>query len=156
MSHYEKGLEVLSELFSRDCIFALATNQDHIPSVREVDTYYTDGALWIVTYGLSKKVKDIVSNPNVALCHGLYSFTGKAYNMGHPLDKDNKDIREKLIKAFDSWYFKHNNEQDENMCYVKVELTSGFFYKEGLGYKVDFINQITEVFPFEPDIAVLE
>ncbi|MNC72966.1 hypothetical protein D3C75_1240940 [compost metagenome] len=76
--------------------------------------------------------------------------------MGHPLKPHNSEIREKLINAFEPWYFKHNNENDENMCFVKVELTHGFFYKEGMGYKVDFIAQEADEFPFEFDIVLVE
>ena len=39
-----------------------------------VDAYYEDGSFWIVTYGDSKKVSEITSNPNVAFCHNLFSF----------------------------------------------------------------------------------
>ena len=34
-----------------------------------------------------------------------------------------------------------NNENDKNMCYIKIDLSHGFFYKDGTGYDVDFINK---------------
>ena len=152
MNTYEKSLKVLEELFGRDDQFSLATVRGHSPSIRVVDTYYSERAFWIVTYALSNKVKEIEENPNVALCKGFYNFTGKAYNAGHPLEKKNLFIREKLVEAFKPWYFAHNNEGDENMCYIKVELEKGFFHRDGRGYKVDFINQQAETFPFAPDV----
>ena len=152
MTVYEKSLAVLTELFGRDFQFALATSYDNVPAVRTVDTYYDNGVFWIVTYGKSNKVREMEANPNVALCHNLYSFSGKAFNAGHPLKSGNKAIREKLIKAFEPWYFAHNDENDENMCYIRVELSSGFFYKDGMGYKVDFIGKTADAFSFRPDI----
>lgn len=144
----------MNELFARDYQFALATTNGNIPSVRFVDTYYDKGCFFIVTYAKSNKVKEIEINKNVSLCNKLYSFRGIAFNIGHPLNPQNSEIREKLIEAFEPWYFKHNNENDENMCYVKVELTQGFVYKDGKGYKVDFITHEAEEIPFEFDIML--
>lgn len=154
MELFEKSRNVLTDLFSRDFLFSLATVKDQKPAVRVIDTYYENGVFWVVTYALSNKVKEIEANPNVALCNNFYSFTGNAYNVGHPLKDENREIREKLIKVFEPWYFAHNDENDKNMCYVKIELTSGFFHKDGKGYKVDFVNKTAEEFPFTPVVEV--
>lgn len=156
MEAFEKSLKVMNELFARDYQFALATANNDIPSVRFVDTFYDNGCFYIVTYAKSNKVREIEINKNVSLCNKLYSFKGVAYNQGHPLEPQNREIREKLISAFEPWYFKHNNENDENMCYVKVELTNGFLYKDGTGFKVDFIARDAEEFPFDFDIGIIE
>ena len=153
---YKKSLEVLQELFARDYQFALATSNDNVPSVRFIDTFYNDGSFYIVSYAKSQKVMDIEKNSKVSMCNKLYRFSGAAYNIGHPLLEENLEIREKLIKAFEPWYFAHNNENDENMCYLKIELKEGFFYKDGTGYKVDFENKKAEEFPFQFDIALID
>lgn len=152
MSDYAQCLGVLEELFRKDCLFSLATAKDNIPSVRVVDTYYEHEAFWIVTYAKSQKVIEIESNPNVALCHNFYSFRGKAFNVGHPLNENHKEIRAKLIVAFQPWYFAHNNEDDEHMCYVKFVPETGFFYQNGTGYKANFLKKEVEQFPFESPI----
>lgn len=156
MNVYEEGLGVLETLFARDYQFALATSNDNIPSVRFIDTFYDSGAFYIVTYGNSQKVKEIEKNPMVALSKDLYRFTGTARNIGHPLSEKNRKIREKLIRIFEPWYFAHNNENDENMCYVKVYLNKGFFYKDNTGYKVDFDRKSSEKFPFIFDIIKID
>lgn len=153
MDTYESAMHVMTELFAKDCQLALATSHDDKPSVRFVDTYYQDGAFYVVTYGKSRKVQEIRSNSQVSLCKKLYQFNGNAYDIGHPLEPANKDIRDKLIKEFSPWYFAHNNENDENMCYVRIDLVDGFFYKDGTGYKVDFENKSSEEFPFDFDIV---
>ncbi|HCF37647.1 MAG TPA: pyridoxamine 5-phosphate oxidase [Thermosipho africanus] len=149
MTTYERSLNILEELFARDYQFALATSNDNIPSVRFVDTFYDDCAFYIVTYAKSKKVKEIEKNPEISMCNKLYRFSGIARNIGHPLLEENHAIRQKLIKVFEPWYFAHNDENDENMCYVKIELKQGFFYKEDIGYKVDFEERKVEEFPFK-------
>lgn len=156
MTTYEKSINVLEELFAIDYQFALATSNDNIPSVRFVDAFYNDCAFYIVTYAKSQKVKDIEKNPEISMCNKLYRFSGIARNTGHPLSEENHAIRQKLIRVFEPWYFAHNDENDENMCYVKIELKQGFFYKEGTGYKVDFEKQKAEEFPFAFDIVIID
>lgn len=152
MNAYEKVEDVMVDLFQKDYQFALATAKDNTPSVRYIDTYYQEGAFYVVTYALSQKVKEIMENGQVSLCHKLYRFRGNAINIGHPLKEENLAIREKLVQAFQPWYFAHNNEKDENMCYVKIELEEGFVYKDGSGYKVNFKEREVEEFPFEVEV----
>ena len=156
MNVFEESLSVMTDLFAKDCLFVLATAKDNAPSVRTVDTFYDDGAFYIVTYGESQKAKEIESNENVSLCKHLYRFTGKARHIGHPLSPQNSGIRAKLIKVFEPWYFKHNNEQDENMCYIRIELMRGFFFKDGKGYDVDFTERHAKAFPFDSDLILAE
>ncbi len=155
MTTYEKSLAVLTELFGRDCQFALATVKDNVPSVRVVDTFYEDGAFYIVTYNTSQKAMEISANERVALCDNLYRFSGTAHIIGHPLQEENNRIRSKLIAAFEPWYFKHNDESDANMCYIKFEPEHGFFYQDGTGYNVDFQNRTAQAFPFVFDMVVV-
>jgi general stress protein 26 len=156
MTTYEQAKRVLEELFAKDYQFALATSDNTTPSVRLVDTFYDNGAFYIVSYAKSQKAKEIEKNPEIAMCNKLYRFSGKAYNIGHPLSEDNHAIREKLIKAFESWYFAHNNENDEEMCYLRIDLKHGFFYKDGTGYKIDFENRTADKFPFTFDIIAAD
>ena len=156
MVSYNDSLKVLDDLFGKDCTFTLATVQNNIPSQRVVDTYYHDGIFWVVTYGQSNKVKDIKVNPDVSICNTFHTFKGKAYYAGHPLLEENKDIREKLIKVFEPWYFAHNNEKDEEMCYVKIVPEAGFFHKDATGYIIDFNEKTVKDIPFSPDIEMID
>ena len=156
MDKYKKSMDVMNILFGKDFQFALATSVDNVPSVRYVDTFYSEGAFYIVTYKTSQKVREIEKNKNISMCHKLIRFRGEAYDIGHPLEEKNALIREKLIKVFDSWYFKHNDESDPNMCYIKIELKNGFFYKDGKGYQVDFIRKTAEEIPFMFDIVMID
>lgn len=145
MTVYEKSIEVMNELFAKDVTFSLTTSKDGIPSVRVVDIF----AFWIVTDKKCNKATEIENNPDVALCRQLYRFSGKAYIAGHPCNEKNRHIRKKLIKAFESWYFAHNNENNKDMCYIRVDLQTGFFYHKGIGYSVNFAEKIADEFPFE-------
>jgi len=94
-------------------------------------------------------------NPQVSLCNSFHTFNGLAYYAGHPLDEQNKDIRAKLIQVFEPWYFAHNNEADKDMCYVRIELTEGFFHTDGFGYIMDFTKHEAKIIPFTPQISLL-
>lgn len=152
MNEYNQSLTVMNALFARDCQFAFATASQYVPSVRIVDTFYHDGDFYIVSYANAQKVKEIEQNPHVALCRHLYKFSGTAVNIGHPLLPQNEAIRAKLIEVFAPWYFAHNNEQDAQMCYIRVSVTRGFFYKDGHGFDVDFVSKTAKMFPFEDNI----
>lgn len=154
MNHFDAARTVMAELFAKDCVFALATASENKPSVRMTNAYYEDGAFYIVTYAGSAKIKELANNKNVALCSQAYRFDGLAQNIGHPLAPENTLIRKKLIQVFEPWYFRHNDEKDTDMCYVKIELWHGFFYKDGTGYRLDFMNQTVETFPFTLDIIL--
>ncbi|ADL06747.1 hypothetical protein [Lacrimispora saccharolytica] len=50
--------------------------------------------------------------------------------------------------------FKHNDDNHKAMCYVKIDVENGFFYQDGTGYKVDYVNRTAETFPFVFDIVL--
>ena len=45
----------------KDSIIALATAIDNTPYVRSVDAFYEDGAFYVLTHGLSGKMKQVFS-----------------------------------------------------------------------------------------------
>ena len=149
---YEIAMQIMEELFAKDYQFAMATAQNNQPSVRFVDTFFHDGSFFVVTYAKSQKVQELEGNSHVALTNRLYRFRGRGRNLGHPLLPENYEIRSKLVEVFAPWYFAHNNEDDENMCYVQIEPVEGFFYQDGTGYEVNFPERTVKVFPFEHDI----
>ena len=50
---------ILLERFGKDSIIALATTINIIPYVRSVDAFYEDRAFYVLTHGLSGKMKQI-------------------------------------------------------------------------------------------------
>lgn len=154
---YGEILQLLGEQFGKDCQFALATAADGCPSVRFVDTCYFNGGFYIVTNAASRKARQIQANPNVSLSsRRMHTFSGKANLIGHPLEPQNAQIRERLIEAFRPWYFRHNDESSADMCYIRIEPEDGFFHKDGVGYRIDFLNQKAVEFPFTFDISFTE
>ena len=59
--------KILNERFNKDNIIALATVQDGMPYVRNVNGFYEDSSFYVITYALSNKMKQIEKNPYVAI-----------------------------------------------------------------------------------------
>ena len=148
MGKYENVLELMSERGGKDSLIAIATMDGNRPVVRMVDGYYEDGAYYVVTYALSRKMKQIAANREVAISDVEWiTGQGTGENLGHVLDEKNAAMMAKLRKAFEKWYSNgHVNEKDPNTCLLRIKLTSAVVtdHSKKYGewqYNVDFINK---------------
>lgn len=143
MNKYENAMNVMTERFCKDSLIAIATTDGERLYNRIVDAYYEDGAFYVTTYALSNKMKQVESNPEVAVC-AVDWFSGHGYgrNLGWVLDPKNAEIRLKLREAF-VWYDDANNEQDQNCCILEIRLTDGMLIKDhhAVRYQIDFTNK---------------
>lgn len=57
--------QIMKERFGKDNVIALATVQDGVPHVRNVNAFYEDKAFYVITYALSAKMRQIDENPLV-------------------------------------------------------------------------------------------
>ncbi len=131
--------EILIDRFGKDSIIALATTVDNMPYVRSVDAFYFEGAFYVLTYGLSNKMKQIKTNPNVALSGDWFTARGKGVDLGYFGKDENKIIAEKMKAIFSEWIDNgHNNFDDVNTCILRIELTDGVLFSHGTRYEIDF------------------
>ena len=131
--------KIMEERFGKDNIIALATLDGDMPSVRNVDGFYEDGAFYTITYALSDKMKQIEKNPNVAIAGEWCTAHGKAVSLGYFGRAENEDIAGKLRTAFAEWIDNgHNNFEDENTVILCVQLTDGVLFSQGARYEIDF------------------
>lgn len=130
---------ILTERFGKDRIIALATAADNIPYVRSVDAFYENGAFYILTHGLSGKMKQIKDNPVVALSGEWFTAQGKGVNLGYFGKEENAHIADKMRDMFSEWIDNgHNNFEDINTCILCVRLTNGVLFSNGTRYEIDF------------------
>lgn len=133
--------ELMNERFGHDCIIALATMDADMPWVRYVNAFYEDGAFYVITYALSNKMNHIAQNPNAAIAGDWFTAHGKGSNLGYVGKPENKDLTEKLKKAFSAWIDNgHTNFEDENTCILRVQLTDGVLFSHGTRYDIDFTD----------------
>ena len=132
---------LMKERFGKDSILSLATCVEGVPYVRTVNGYYEDGAFYIITYGLSNKMKQLEKNPLVAVSGERVTAHGIGENLGYIYSESNLPIAEKLKRAFASWYDNgHNDYNDRNTCILRIRLTDGTLFSHGTRYDIDFKN----------------
>ena len=150
MNKYDEAIKAITERYGKDTFLSLITMDNNRPSVRVVDSYYEDGAFYVVSYALSNKMKQINRNPEVTVCverfleDGCFTAHGIGENIGHVLDENNAALMAKLRKAFAAWYTNgHVNEDDPNTCILRIRLTNGLLLLPNFeqNYVVDFVNQ---------------
>lgn len=138
MSHFPpEAQQIMTERFGKDSLISLATAVDGVPYVRTVNTYYEDGAFYVITYALSGKMKQIERNPVVAISGDWFTAHGRAQNLGWFGKAENKPIADKLTAAFASWIDNgHNNFEDENTIILRIQLTHGVLFSHGTRYEI--------------------
>lgn len=130
---------VLLERFGKDSIIGLATTVDNVPYVRNVDAYYENGAFYVLTYGLSNKMKQIEMNPTVAISGFWFTAHGKGVNLGYFGKEENKEIASKMREVFSEWIDNgHNNFDDVNTCILRIDLNEGVMLTPDRCYEIDF------------------
>ncbi len=132
----EDGEKIMMERFGKDTIIALATVENEVPFVRYVNAYYENGAFYIITYARSNKMKQMESNPAVAIAGEWFTAHGKSINLGYFGKEENHRIAGKLKHVFSDWIDNgHNNFDDENTIILCVELTDGLLLSHGIRYE---------------------
>ena len=140
MEKLTKEIEaILLERFGSDSIVALATAIDNIPYVRSVDAFYENGAFYVLTHGLSGKMKQISQNPTVAISGDWFTAQGNGVDLGYFGKAENARIARKMKDVFSAWIDNgHNDFGDINTCILCIELTSGILFSNGTRYEIDF------------------
>jgi general stress protein 26 len=142
MDRYDDAIRVLVERFGCDTLLSLATIDGDRPAVRIVNSYYEEGAFYVVTYGLSNKMKQIGNNAVVAVCGEWFTAHGIGENIGHPREERNVALMKKLRNVFSAWYDNgHTNENDPNTCILRIHLMDAVLFNQGTKYEIDFVNQ---------------
>lgn len=128
--------KIMIERFGKDTIISLATIENAVPYVRNVNAYYENGAFYIITYALSNKIKHIENHSTVAIAGEWFTAHGKGINLGYFGKEENHMIAEKLKSVFAEWIDNgHNDFDDENTIILCVELTDGLLLSHGTRYE---------------------
>ena len=131
--------EIMEERFGCDTLISVATVEDGTPFVRTVNSYYEDGAFYVVTYAKSNKMKQIEKNPTVAICGEWFTAHGTGENLGHVKKLENEEIMSKIHVVFAEWYDNgHVDEDDPYTCLLRIQLTEGTLFHHGTRYDIDF------------------
>lgn len=131
--------KIMTDRFGKDSVIALATVDNGMPYVRNVDGYYEDGAFYIITHAHSNKMKQIKKNSDVAVAGEWFTARGKGVDLGYFGSQENAAMAGKLKTAFAQWIDNgHNDFSDVNTCILCVELKEGLLFSDGTAYEIDF------------------
>lgn len=134
--------KVMRERFGKDSLIALATSENNIPHVREVDGFYENGSFYVITYATSNKMVQINENPTIAISGEWFTAHGEGINLGYFRKTDNEAIAEKLKTAFAVWIDNgHNDFEDENTIILQIKLHDGVLFANGNRYEIDFTEE---------------
>lgn len=135
----EEIQKIMNERFGKDSLVAIATVSNGKPFVRTVNAYYENGCFYVITYALSNKMLHIKEKPAVAICGDWFTAQGTGENMGYLLSDENKPLTERLRVIFKDWYYNgHINENDSNTCILRIRLTDGVIFDNGVRYDIGF------------------
>ena len=130
---------IMKERFGKDNVIALASVGEGEPYVRYVNAYYEERAFYIITYGLSNKIRQIEKNAAVSIAGEWFTAKGKGGSLGHFGKHENVEMAKKLHEVVAEWIdYGHNDFTDENTIILKIELTEGVLFSQGKRYHIDF------------------
>ena len=128
---------ILRERFGGDSLIALATCADGVPHVRTVDSYYENGAFYVLTHALSGKMRQIAENPIVAISGDWFTAHGRAENLGWFGCEENAPIAARMREIFAAWIDNgHNDFTDRNTIILRITLTDGVLWANGTRHEV--------------------
>ena len=135
----DEAEKIMKERFGRDNVIALATVEGDMPCVRYVNAFYEHGAFYVITHGLSNKMRQLEKNPQAAIAGDWFTAHGRGSDLGYWGEVGNAEIADKLRQAFSSWIDNgHNDFQDENTRILQIRLENGVLVSNGTRYDIDF------------------
>ena len=102
-----------------------------------------DGAFYVITHAKSNKMAQLALNPNCAVSGEWFSAQGVGESMGWFGLAKNADIADRLCAVFAEWIDNGHNDFDSTDCIIlKIRLTSGILYADGVRHEIDFSKHI--------------
>ena len=147
---YKRALEVMEENFGHVVEMSLGSSADGEVAVRDLNAYYVDGKMYVLSKITNTLMHHIAKCPNVGLCHGSHNMQGVARDLGHPLEQANADLRKKLKKQFSMNYDEYVTESNPDMRIIEIDITKAETYTRYHRYNVDFVNKCAERDHTEP------
>lgn len=152
MSEFETAIELMKTQLGHNVEIPLATCFNGKTSVRIVNGYYKDGAIYVMTHTSTHKMQEISINPNVSICKNLLQAWGISENIGNPKEEKNKVLAKELKEVFIAFYESHVNEDDSGCCILKINLNKAIVFDEEAKYVIDYKNRTSTKIPMKVDV----
>lgn len=149
---YEQAVDRMFEMLGNSQIMALASSLNDYVMVRNVSCLFYDEKIYFKTDKNFRKTKQLLENPNVAMCWSGVQVEGTAKNKGLVVDEP----RQRFAKGYEKYlwqsYNKYSHEDTEILIevspkYVEIWDTSDDGYAFQLF--IDFEKRQIEVKPYD-------
>lgn len=128
--------QILRERFGGDSLISLATTCGGIPYVRTVNTFYLEGAFYVLTDARSHKMRQLAENPVAAIAGEWFTAHGKAVSLGAFSKPENRKLAAYMCDVFSSWIHNgHSELSDPNTVILRVTVTDGVLFSHGTRYE---------------------
>ncbi|MGM0212801.1 pyridoxamine 5'-phosphate oxidase family protein [Enterococcus sp. AZ109] len=145
---WETATIQLYEKLGKKRIMALATSlNDHV-TVRNVSVIIHEGRLLFKTDKNFRKTKQLLENPNVAICYWGVQIEGKAVNHGLVVDEPGQVFQELYKKYWDKSYNAYPHKDSEILIEIMphfVEIWDQDNEAKGFQLLLDFDKQQAEI-----------
>lgn len=122
----------------------LATSQDDFVTSRMVSTFRIDNKLYFQCDRISVKMQQMLANPKVSLCSGMYNMTGTAKVIGPTAQL----LEDPLMLTYKEHYpgaYDVYSPGGNNLVEVEIEEVKSWRYVEGIPFE-GVLNPLTDDF----------
>lgn len=122
----------LENILEKAEVIYLATSKKDVVSARPISPLNIGLRLFIRTSISSRKAKEMIINPNVAVCVGTFYFTGKATLLGSVFEQKNAKIKEAYQARYPDSFHKEDEfiKTDEVFFELIIEKVSEWVYED--------------------------
>lgn len=115
---YEQAVDRMFEILGESRVMAFATSLNDYVTVRNVSCLFYDEKIYFKTDNSFRKTKQILGNPNVAMCWSGVQVEGTVKNKGLVVDEPGQRFAQGFEKHFKQSYNKYNHEKSEILIEV--------------------------------------
>lgn len=116
------------ELLDKNKIWVLATSSNDRVTARSISIVNEGLRIYFQTDKNFIKYKQIVKNPNVALCYGNVQIEGTAKIKGHPLDEVNQRFVELYRKCHEGSFLRYSHLKNQVVIEIEPKLITLWKY----------------------------
>ncbi len=130
MNIFHDKYQVFLSDFGNGRTMVLSTSEKDIVSSRMMSVIQIEGIFYFQTDATFKKYRQLLSNPNVALCIDNIQIEGVCEELGHPLQ--NMSFCECFKKCFKGSYDAYTSLKNERLFSVKPSFIERWIYDNGI------------------------
>ena len=146
--NFEAAVQKMFEMLGNSKIMALATSKNDHVFVRNVSCVFYDNKIYFKTDKNFRKTKQLLENPQVAICWDGIQVEGIAVNKGLVVEEEGRRFEQAYRKFLWGSYNAYSHEDSEILIEITpkfVEIWDQDSNKRGFQTFLDFDKQSVEV-----------